>query len=117
MKNKIDIVFEDKTLSFFFGLSFLGDFLENQSIELSDIDEKLQKNPFKFIPLLMYESYKHASKRIGNNNILDYYKFTDVLESVGGLGALQVQQFIQAFTESLTKNVPEVEADNDAKKK
>ena len=50
MKNRKTIVFGKNEFEFFFGLSFLGEFLDEQNITLEQIDEKLNRNPFKFIP-------------------------------------------------------------------
>lgn len=117
MKNRKTIVFGKNEFEFFFGLSFLGEFLDEQNITLEQIDEKLNKNPFKFIPTLMHESYLHNLKRRGQNDGLGYYDFVDVLEDNGGFGSVQVQEFIKAFTESLVKDVPESEENAETSKK
>ena len=116
MKNRKTIKFGSNEFEFFFGLSFLGEFLEEQKISLNDIDEKLNTNPFKFLPTLMYASYKHNLERNGKNVKLKYYNFVDVLEENGGFNSEQIQEFMQAFTKSLTSGV-EQENNNDSSKK
>lgn len=117
MKNTTNLSFGEVELTFFFGLSFLGEFLEEHNIELSDVDERLTKNPFKFLPKLMYGSYKHNCERHDQKVAYKYYDFVDLIDNNGGLGSEVVNDFIVAFTNSLTKNVPSVDDTEEKPKK
>ena len=60
MSKAIEIVVNEKTLKCSFGLGFLGECLENLDLSVVQIGEKLDKNPFKWIPTLMYECIKYS---------------------------------------------------------
>ena len=42
-----------------FGLGYLGELLENLDLSVFEIGKKLDKNPFKWIPELLYENLKY----------------------------------------------------------
>jgi hypothetical protein len=106
MTNKIKLNFEGKELGFHFGLGFLGELLENLDCSIDDLDSNIQKNPFKVIPKLMHTSYAYNLEREGKEVVLKLYDFIDLLDSVGGVASDTVSLFLNAFTESITKDVP-----------
>ena len=99
MSKSIEIVVNEKTLKCSFGLGFLGECLENLDLSVVQIGEKLDKNPFKWIPTLMYESIKY-SKDI-DFTIDDLIEWLDNEE-----GKTTMNEFLLAFVDSLKKDVP-----------
>ena len=91
---------------FYFGLGFLGNFLEKSGIEMSEIDNKIKENPFKWIPEIMYYSAIFGFTR--KNEFADFDAF-DVAEWIDevGIDSPIISQFFTAFQQSLVKNVPE----------
>lgn len=91
---------------FYFGLGFLGNLLEKENVQISDIDDKIKGNPFKWMPLIMYYSLAYGYTR--KNEFVPFDAF-DVAEWVDELGIDSdvVVQFFNAFRNSLIKDVPE----------
>lgn len=119
MKYKIDIKFSDKILTFHFGLSFLGAFYQKYDLDVSKLYEKIQKEPFSFIPLLMFESYKHNLERQGKKVELTQLDLTDLIDENGGLhteGAA-ANEFLEAFINSILVRLGQEDNSNNASKK
>jgi hypothetical protein len=90
---------------FCFGLGFLGNLLEVENIAFHEIDEKIKENPFKWIPLIMFHSCSFGY--IKNNETIPFnkYVFSDWIDELGVDNEV-VTNFFNAFTQSLTKDVP-----------
>lgn len=112
---KIEIGGKDRDFSF--GLAFFGEALEHFDMDVTELGLKLQNNPFKYQPLIMFISAKHALELQGKE--VDFSS-SDVVSWIenedGGIRCEKVQQFDKAFAESLMKNVPK-ENETDSKKK
>jgi hypothetical protein len=91
---------------FYFGLGFLGNLLETEKIAMNEIDAKLAENPFKWIPLIMFHSCAFGFRRKNENPLFDAFDVSDWIDEVGMDGEV-VTEFFKAFTQSLTKDVPE----------
>ena len=91
---------------FYFGLGFLGNLLESENIAMNEIDAKLAENPFKWIPLIMFYSCAFGFKHKGENPLFDAFDVADWIDEVG-MDSEVVTSFFKAFTQSLTKDVPE----------
>ena len=91
---------------FYFGLGFLGNLLETENIAMNDIDAKLAENPFKWIPLIMYYSCAYGFKRKNEFTPFDAFDVADWIDEVG-MDSEEVTSFFKAFTQSLTKDVPQ----------
>ena len=63
--NTVKITIGNKEIEFAFGLGFLGAALEDMDLGVDEVQGKIQKNPFKIVPLLMYHSAKYAQERVG----------------------------------------------------
>lgn len=102
----IKLKIKDKEVVCVFGLGFLGECLENLDLSVVEIGEKLDKNPFKWIPTLMYESTLYY-----NDGKLDFSKKDLIkwLDEDGTAGKQALNDFLQAFMSSLTKDVPKQE--------
>lgn len=108
---------QGKKIGFNFGLGFLGQFIEKSGIAFTELDTELEKNPFKVIPSLMYHSASYNSKRKGEDEPFTEYELIDIIDTLGGFDSNEVSQFLNAFTESMTKDVPKSEGDKISKKK
>lgn len=119
MKYKIDIKFSEKILTFHFGLSFLGYFYQKYDLDVAKLYEKIQKEPFSFIPLLMFESYKHNLERQDKEVVLKQDELADLIDENGGLhteGA-PASEFLEAFINSILVRLgQEIKEDNSKKK-
>lgn len=91
---------------FYFGLGFLGNLLESENIAMNEIDAKLAENPFKWIPLIMFYSCAYGFKRKGEFAPFDAFSVSDWIDEVG-IDSEVVTDFFKAFTQSLTKDVPQ----------
>ena len=105
MKKSIEIEISGKKLFFPFGVGFLSSCLESLNLDIQSIGEKIQSNPFKYVPDLMYESLKYASFRKEVEIELSYNELIDLIdEDEDGLEV--INKFAIAFVQSLSKNVP-----------
>lgn len=102
------------------GLGFLGDCLENLDLSIKELCDKLDKNPFKWIPTIMHESYKHKCYLDDVEVVITLNEFVKFLNNETGTKTMR--KFLLAFTEFLFKDVPKQDADtqdkqSDSKKK
>ena len=104
--NKITIELNGKKLGFHFGLGFMGELLESLDCSIDELMKGIQKNPFKFIPKLMFEAHVYDCLRNETENKYTLYTLTDLIDEEGGVMSNNVSKFLQAFTDSITKNVP-----------
>lgn len=103
---QITLTIGEKERVFHFGLGFLGNLLEAENIAMNEIDAKLAENPFKWIPLIMYHSCAFGFKRRNEFPDFDAFDVAEWIDEVG-MDSEVVTSFFQAFTQSLTKDVPE----------
>jgi hypothetical protein len=114
--NKLTLTINNEKLDFRFGLGFLGKALEELKIGIDEIGEKLSSNPFMYAPKLMYFSMEYAMLRDGKADVKDYDAFVDSLDADGSFANGNVEKFLNAFTTSLTKDVPKQKESNTKKK-
>ena len=107
--NKITLKINDKELEFSFGLAFLGELIEKTDLSLEDIIAKMNKNPFKMVPMIMFYSASYALERKGKEVDFTRFDISDWIDTSGGIADKSVVKFIEAFTLSLTKGVPKEE--------
>lgn len=101
MKKAIDIQIGNESYHCPFGLEFLGECLENLDLNVQEIGEKLDNNPFKWIPTLMYESIKLDKGELD----FTYKEFINRLDEDEN-GQKTMAAFLGAFVDSLRKDVP-----------
>jgi hypothetical protein len=92
---------------FHFGIGFIGLFLETSGLRMDELN-KIDENPFKFNPILMFCSLSYAVKRKNEIPDFDLYDVNDWIDESDGTAVIA---FKNAFIESMTKDVPK----NDAK--
>jgi hypothetical protein len=117
---KLKLGGEERT--FTFGIIFLGNVLERLDFDYNELLIKSSKNPFKYAPILMYESLKNTAERDGRNTNFTERDLIGWLESEETMGADKIVQFIQAFMGTNENKTPieesgEMVDDNSPKKK
>jgi len=90
---------------FYFGLGFLGNLLEKESVKANEIDIKIAENPFKWMPLIMYYSCAFGYEREGLEPEFTKFHVSDWVDALG-MENETIKQFFTSFYLSLTKNVP-----------
>jgi len=109
---KKDIKLGNEVHSFSFGLGFVGDMLEELALDYIDFSQKIDGNPFKWIPITMLHSLNY-----GKANKWTIEQLLEVLEADGGFQSTALQDFKDTYILSLTKNVPTQPQDNKKKVK
>lgn len=102
-----------------FGLGFLGEVIDVLDVDYGEFLAKYEKNPFKYVPLVMYQSIKYSTEMEGEKLGFEHKDLINWIDENGGLTNQEMIDFSQAFIKSLTKNVPkeEVSESNEPKKK
>lgn len=85
---------------------FLGDFLEEVDLSLEEVGEKMQKNPFRLLPKMIYISARTESEINGEDFDLALKDVVELIESDGGISSPEVTRFVNEWTKSLTIGVP-----------
>lgn len=102
---------------FTFGIIFLGEVLERLDVDYHTLLEKVQKNPFKYNPILMYESLRN-SYRIEKKD-LDFTEEDVVLwlEKEDSFGVSVMMSFLSAFMGTQDNKTPIEDVDKENVKK
>ena len=121
MKNSILIDFEGKELEFFYGLSFLGEFMSSESMDIQEVVNSITEDPYVFIPKLMYKSYLHNCTRKDVTPVIKkQFELTDLIEQTGHfVDGSKASEFCVAFIKSIIDSLPkgEQEDSGEVKKK
>ena len=92
---------------FYFGLGFLGNLIEKSGVGMNEIDAKIQENPFKWMPEIMYHSVAFGFIRKNETVPFDSFDVADWIDTDGGFDSKVVIDFFAAFRQSLVKDVPQ----------
>jgi len=115
--NELKIELGGKERLFSFGLAFLGELLEHFDMDMAELGAKMARNPFKYQPLIMFLSAKHACEL---NDIEMDFTHSDVISWVEaepfGIKSDKATKFDACLVESLYKNVPKQDETQDKKK-
>ena len=115
MINKIKLNFKKTELEFFFGLSFLGEFLKEEETDLQGIFNLINSEPYNFIPNLMYKSHLHNCKRQGVKASLNTFEMSDLIEETGHFkDGSESAKFVEAFLQSVIDSLPKDESVKEA---
>ena len=90
---------------------FLGDFLEEVDLSLEEVGEKMQKNPFRLLPKMIYISARSEAEILSKDFDMTLKDVVELIESDGGISSPQVTKFINEWTKSLTNGVPQSPAE------
>lgn len=117
--NEIKLKIGGKEYLFTLGLGFLGEVRELTGVEIDEIHLKVTDNPLKWLPLLMYCSYKYTMYLDG---IDEDFSRRDMINSLDkekdGINCKQSLSFLTAFGKSILSVAPDeqVESNDDEKK-
>ena len=107
MNKEIKLKIDGKDYVFTFGLGYLGELLEFTGFPLDELYSKILKNPYKWLPIAMFESAKFSKELEGEE--IDFTA-NSILEGLskenGAINCDQSFKFMRAFNESMIKNVP-----------
>jgi hypothetical protein len=119
MIREIKLDFKGTTVHFRFGLGFLGQLIKRTDLDVGGIIEEMRKNPFDLVPIMMDEASRYADIRNGVDHTRTEVDFVDLLDDCGGMDSKQFIDFMNGFTASITKGVPEAKVNKaqPAKKK
>ena len=98
MKQQLKLKLGGKNRLFTFGILFLGNALERVEFEdYNDMLLKVSKNPFKYAPILMYESLLNTYKK--QNKEVDFTELDVVnwLDKDYEQGMADMLEFVQVF--------------------
>ena len=115
--NRIKLKLKGREFDFTFGLGFLGELLDDLDMSMQDVGARIDKNPYKMIPFLMYRSAKYSCELEGKDFDYTILDFISWIEQEGGFTSKSVESFLVAFTNSMTKGVPVEEEITDEPKK
>lgn len=111
MKNKVTVKLDGKEYLCKFGLEFLGELLEHLDMSVGELGAKMDKNPFKWAPIIMH-------KCLDFSNVIDFSKeqLVEILDSDYS-NQEQLKIFMASFVKSLNPNLPEVDSEEVESKK
>ena len=109
MNNSTTITIHKTKFEFHFGIGFLGELLNDQNLGIEELMNEVNKNPFKMIPIIMHGAAKYGFERKNEECTYTVYDFIDYIDADGGIQAKSVEKFLQAFTNSMIKDVPKQE--------
>jgi hypothetical protein len=90
-------------------MGFLGKLLSDLDLNIEEVMQQVTKNPFKMIPIIMFGAAEYGFERKGEECKYTIYDFIDFIDADGGIQAKSVQKFLEAFTNSMIKDVPKEE--------
>jgi hypothetical protein len=105
--NKVKINIGKTPFEFWFGLGFFSRLKENQGIGIEKVQEGLADNAFKLVPILMLEAANYSATRRKVNVEYEVFDFIDALDDDGGISSPAFIKFMEALTESMTRDVPQ----------
>ena len=120
MKNSIELNFNGTKLEFFYGLSFLGEFLENEGLDISDVNDRIISKSISFIPKLMFASYLHNCERKDIKPSITKLDLIDLIEQTNHFkDDSEAGKFVEAFYKSVfvTFGIEENKSDKPSEKK
>ena len=114
--DKIIIEVDGTPRPFHFGVGFIGRILDALDTDIVGFKTEMGKNPFRIIPLMMFESHVLACWLDDTEPTLTRADIIRFMDKDGGIPGPNVQKFLTAFGESQNRDVPEKKARPKAKK-
>jgi len=98
-----------KERTFYFGLGFLGLFIEKTGVSMANLEAFMKENPFKAIPQMMFYSLAYGYIREDLEPNFNIYVVTEWIDEQGGADGPAVKEFMDKFNESMDSKLPAVE--------
>ena len=108
--DEISLKYGEKKLNFSLGLALLGELIEDSGLDLEGILKRVEDNPLKWLPFTMYCSYKWGCILDKVEIELTFKEFTGLFFEKGGLDTNNSKDFLQAFSNSLSRHAPKEDA-------
>ena len=105
-KKQAKISLGGKERTFYFGLGFLGLFIEKTGTDIGDLTIYIKSNPFKAIPEMMYYSLYYGYIREDLEPDFNAYIVGEWIDEDGGADGPAVKEFLERFNESMTSKLP-----------
>jgi hypothetical protein len=112
---KFELTLNKRSIKFNVGIGFLGEYQEKHNTTIDEVIKKINENPWKTVPSLMYESALYA-----NRGELDFDErdLIDMIDDDGSYFNKTYFEFLEKFLDCMKKNVPKEDvAEEDSKKK
>jgi len=115
MQKQLVLKIGGKKRTFTFGLLFIGEVLERLDCDYNEMLEKVIKNPFKYAPVLMFESLKNSYKKdkkeidFTEDNVIEW------LEKEELFGTNLILSFINTFIGNNENKTPLESSENESK--
>lgn len=107
--NFVQLEINGEPKGFKFGLGFLGRFLEATGIKVDEMGEAIESNPFKTLPIMVYESHRYNEERAKREFTLTLDDIIDWIDEDGGFNGKFITAFLNAWSLSMNKDVPKTE--------
>ena len=105
-KKQAKISLGGKERTFYFGLGFLGLFIEKTGIGMDGLEDFMSTNPFKAIPQMMFYSLAYGYIRQDLEPDFNVYIVGEWIDEDGGADGPAVKEFLERFNESMTSKLP-----------
>ena len=111
---KFELTLNKRSIKFNVGIGLLGEYQEKHDITIDEVILKMQDNPWKTVPSLMYESALYA-----NRGELDFDErdLVDMIDDDGSYSNKAYIEFVQRFMNCMTKDVPKEDITEEESKK
>lgn len=107
MKQQLELSLGGKKRKFTFGILFLGSVLERDEFEdYNDLLIKTSKNPFKYAPILMYESLVNTANKYNKKVDITQEKIIEYLDKDFEDGVNKMLSFINVFMGNSENKAP-----------
>lgn len=98
-----------KPRSFHFGIGFIGNAIDRLGVAAHELEDYINRNPIRAIPIMIYESYLFQHELDGTKPEISRAEFYEIYEEAGGLDSQLVVEFNEKLGASRTKHVPKAE--------
>ena len=105
-KKQAKINLGGKERTFYFGLGFLGLFIEKTGVSMANLEAFMKENPFKAIPQMMFYSLAYGYIRQDLEPDFNVYAVTEWIDEDGGADGQAVKEFYDKFKEAMVANLP-----------
>lgn len=103
--NKLTIELGGDPRTFHFGAGFIGNCLEVLGVKYSELFKEMAKNPYKVLPIMMYESYKFNLWLDDKEPDCTHKDFVKWISELPDNASGPMTVFMNAFTESRVKHL------------
>jgi len=93
-------------IEFYFGIGFINELIDGTGKDLTTLSKEVETNPSVVVPQMMYYSRLYSVKRSGGVVDFNMNHIYDMIDDNGGIFGNFCTDFLNAFSESMFKDVP-----------